>query len=268
MANVKCEFCGNEFDAEPKDPASRRKKRQNRFCSRRCRNFGRPKKPVPPPEYFMRPCGRCGKEFDSTPKRPTYDKPLVYCRECGHKGRIEKAKQRFASYKVTIPCEACGKEFTIAKRLLRSRKYSGKFCSLPCAYTKRRAHGHEFIKSPVGTRRANQQGYFLVFQPDNFDAQRRRASGDPSNRERTSGWILEHRYVMEQLMGRALHKWENVHHIDGNRANNDPSNLELWIKTQPTGVRLADVDEVYGAELVAARLRIRELELQLSHRPT
>jgi hypothetical protein len=73
---------------------------------------------------------------------------------------------------------------------------------------------------------------------------------------------------MEMFMGRPLHAWESVHHKDGNRANNDPSNLELWIKTQPSGIRLADVADVYGAELVAARLRIRELELQLSHRPT
>jgi hypothetical protein len=71
---------------------------------------------------------------------------------------------------------------------------------------------------------------------------------------------------MGQIMGRPLHPWENVHHKDGDRARNDHSNLELWIKTQPTGVRLADVAEVYGAELVAARLRIQELETMLSHR--
>jgi len=39
--------------------------------------------------------------------------------------------------------------------------------------------------------------------------------------------ILEHRYVMEQHLGRKLKPTELVHHIDGNKKNNDISNLEL-----------------------------------------
>lgn len=266
MQNKPCEFCGSEFDAEPKDPAKRRRQQWNRFCSRRCRNLARPKKQIPPPEFFQRACGLCGVEFDSTPKRPQYDDPLVYCRKCKHKGRIEKAKQLFASYKSHCTCEVCLKEFVLAKRLVRSGKHSGKFCSLECAYKGRKPHGHEFIQSPVGTKRVNKQGYIMVLQPNSYDAIQRREAGKKTS-QRDRGWILEHRYVMEQIMGRALHKWESVHHRDGTRQHNDPSNLELWIKTQPTGVRLEDVAEVYGAELVAARLRIVELESQLSSRP-
>lgn len=266
MVLQRCECCGSEFDAEPKDPAKRRRKQWNRFCSRRCRNLARPKKAIPPPEFFQRACGLCGVEFDATPKRPQYDEPLVYCRKCQHAGRIEKAKQLFASYKAHRVCEICNREFVLPKRLVRSGKHSGKFCSLDCAYKGRKPHGHEFIQSPIGAMRTNPQGYIMVFQPNNFDAIRRRASSDKRS-ERDRGWILEHRYVMEQIMGRALHKWESVHHRDGNRSNNDATNLELWIKTQPTGVRLADVAEVYGSELVSARLRIRDLEAQLSTRP-
>lgn len=36
---------------------------------------------------------------------------------------------------------------------------------------------------------------------------------------------LEHRLVMEAVLGRKLLKNEEVHHIDGNKLNNDPSNL-------------------------------------------
>ena len=266
MVLKQCECCGSEFDAEPKDPAKRRQERWNRFCSRRCRNLSRPKKAIPPPEFFRRACGLCGVEFDATPKRPQYDGPLVYCAKCRHRGRIEKAKQLFASYKDHRACEICKKGFVLPKRLVRSGKHSGRFCSLACSYRGRRSHGHEFIPSPVGTKRINKQGYVMVFQPNNFDAIRRREANPESRKERDRGWILEHRYVMEQIMGRALHKWESVHHRDGNRQHNDPANLELWIKTQPTGVRLADVAEVYEAELVAARLRIRELEAQFSNR--
>lgn len=267
MFLAKCEHCGAEFDAEPKDPLRRRRKQWNRFCSRQCRNLARPKKPIPPPEYFQRACGLCGKQFDATPKRPQYDEPLVYCRDCTHRGRIEKARQLFVSYKAKHICEICGKEFTLPKRVVRSGKHSGKFCSLRCSYKGRKAHGHEFIPATVGAKRVNPQGYIMVFQPNNFDAIRRRESGAVKN-ERYSGWILEHRYVMSQILGRALHPHENVHHVDGNRTNNDPANLELWTRAQPAGIRSKDVPSNHQSELEAARLRIRELERQLSHRPT
>lgn len=44
----------------------------------------------------------------------------------------------------------------------------------------------------------------------------------------SSGCVGEHRLVMEEVLGRILTDSEVVHHRDGNRANNDPSNLELF----------------------------------------
>jgi hypothetical protein len=38
----------------------------------------------------------------------------------------------------------------------------------------------------------------------------------------------EHRVVMEQMIGRSLRAGEVVHHIDGNKLNNDPANLQLF----------------------------------------
>ena len=51
---------------------------------------------------------------------------------------------------------------------------------------------------------------------------------------------IEHRLVMARHLGRPLLVNENVHHIDGDRLNNDLSNLELWVKTQPCGQRATD----------------------------
>jgi hypothetical protein len=77
-------------------------------------------------------------------------------------------------------------------------------------------------------RKKRSDGYVDVRQPDHPDAQ-------------ATGWISEHRLVMEKKVGRRLLPDETVHHINGARDDNRPANLELWVSRHPPGQRVKDI---------------------------
>lgn len=66
-----------------------------------------------------------------------------------------------------------------------------------------------------GGRVIDADGYILLKRNDHPNADRH-------------GYVREHRLVMEEQLGRLLTREEVVDHIDGNRANNDPSNLRVF----------------------------------------
>ena len=66
----------------------------------------------------------------------------------------------------------------------------------------------------TGGRTAMLTGYVLRKVPDHPFADCR-------------GYVLEHRLVMEGILGRYLTPQERVHHIDGDPGNNTPENLKL-----------------------------------------
>jgi len=65
-----------------------------------------------------------------------------------------------------------------------------------------------------GGRMIDKEGYILVYCPHHPNA-------------RTTGYILEHRLIMEQKLNQKIPGDKVVHHLDGNPKNNSCDNLEL-----------------------------------------
>lgn len=71
----------------------------------------------------------------------------------------------------------------------------------------------------IGHKKERTDGYIAIYFPDHPCS-----SAD--------GYIMEHILVMEALIGRHLHEWECVHHINGIRSDNRKENLKLMTKSE------------------------------------
>jgi hypothetical protein len=174
-------------------------------------------------------CNHCGVAFEYKASRPE-----KYCSQtCYHASK--------GSPKTETQCAYCGKTF-----LHYAKTYPRRYCSISCGVsarnkTEQNPSYHRDVsgdKNPMygrglmgeanpmygrtgeqnpnwkGGRKIRKDGYVMVRRPEHPNA--------------IHGYVLEHRLVMEQMIGRYLLPTEVVHHRNENPSDNRPENLQIF----------------------------------------
>lgn len=112
------------------------------------------------------------------------------------------------------------------KKVLAKGRCSGHY-TLFKKYGDHNIAKHKWHANSKSQWHINSQGYVWRYDP-----------ADPNGT--VNGYVYQHRAVMAEKLGRNLLPGENVHHINGQKADNSLENLELWVTMQPPGRRPED----------------------------
>lgn len=274
-------------------------KGENWYCDKQCQRAH-----MPPPgsvsktpnpyrgQKATRPCAVCSKPVTRYLTPSSISKPWTCSYECMGKQQRRRLLDdgRWTDGKKprrgdTIPCSVCGTPFYRQPAYIKQGRHlcsrecnriwqtktptekTCRHCGAPISVKPSQAHrqfcsqrcaaDHKIVRPTGRTHNGrpvvmNHQGYLTIYEPTHPAA--------PKN-----GRILEHRFVMEKVLGRYLLTDEHVDHIDQDKTNNDPSNLQIMSPTDHSRKTNADKERARAkllAELAAYREKYGELPME------
>ena len=165
--------------------------RRKKYCSKDCREVI---------THIEAKCINCGEVFKVA--RSKYEGLHLKFKCCSTKcyDILSEKKKEEINNRHTYVCSACNKIFSGRRR----GKTELKFCSQDCSRSYMRGDCSPSYRT--GTTVVT-QGYIAIKVGEKY--------------------ILEHRLIMEEFLGRKLKPREVVHHKDGNKLNNNLDNLEV-----------------------------------------
>jgi hypothetical protein len=186
----------------------------------------------------MRRCSKCKQEFPATPEYfhwalKSEGKLHPDCKACKKAAREELRQRQLIDCPTDdmVTCALCG---LVCKNQISASHIQEKHNMTTVEY---KALGYDTL-SP--NRRNKVAQHFKIAEiKRNYGADHHNFKGGHIN---SSGYrvisrlgkhnLLEHRVIAEQKIGRPLQKGEVVHHVDGNRLNNHPDNLQVMTQAE------------------------------------
>ena len=143
---------------------------------------------------------------------------------------VKSGKQKgqiYRKYGQIIVCQNCGQRCFVEN--CQIKRGNCKFCSKKCA--------NQLKNNPRWKNgRSKHRGYILIKKPNHPNITKK-------------GYIREHRLIVEKQIGRYLHRWEVVHHINEIRDDNRPEKL-IAFKSNSAHKRFEQGGKVKSEEII------------------